>query len=348
MTAEEKKKIIRAAWLRENGHAVPFFSEAGENLKATRELLSAPERDLARQEQLLEASLGIEDYSLPSLKPNLGIGVMAVAFGCPYVLDESADPWVKPIITDANPEDVSHLQLPDPRRSGLFPQALARIDFFNERGRFPLRCVNIPSPLLTASLVWEYGSFLAALLMSPRQVHLLLEKITAATLDFLRVERERIRSLFAYTHESVYIPADLALRVSDDVAAVLTGELYREFGVRYNNALAEEYGGLVVHSCGNISRSLPAMMETKNLLGIDLVAPQNDLSLVKEITRGRTALCLRYFDWDFPTGTEVRLLEYGQRLVELFGARGILLWTHTPTVEEARRLSRSMRRACEG
>ena len=103
--AERKRETIRAAWLRANGSRVPFFIEAGENVKATRLLLSDPARDLACQEALLAAAATVDDDSLPSLKPNLGIGVMATAFGCPHVLDETNDPWVKPLIDDANPGD---------------------------------------------------------------------------------------------------------------------------------------------------------------------------------------------------------------------------------------------------
>ncbi len=343
MNDDEKKAIIRAAWRRENRSEVPFFIEAGENLKATRSALSDPGFDLARQKSALEASLEVEDYSVPSFKPNIGIGVMAIAFGCPYVLDENADPWVKPLITDDGADALESLKAPDPLRSGLFPLALERIKLFSSQKSVSTRCVNIPSPLLTASLIWEYGSFLTGMMLSPDKVHRLLERVTAATIDFLKIEREKIDNLFAFTHESVYIPPDVAIRVSDDVAAVLSPELYREFGVQYNNLLSREFGGIVVHSCGDVGNALPAMMETEGLVGIDIVAPQNDLSLIKRIACGRTALCLRYFDWDFPFGSNVDLQAYSRYLVEYFGTNGTLLWTHTPTVGEARDLGRDFR-----
>jgi hypothetical protein len=344
-TLEEKRQAIRSAWLRSAGGRVPFFVEAGEIVRATRALFDDPARDLALQESLLDAAAGIGDDTLPSLKPNIGIGVMATGFGCPHVLDEATDPWVKPVITDANPEAALSVAVPDPLRDGLLPLALERVRFFREHGRYPLRCVNLASPLLTASLVWEYGSFLAALLEHPREVHALLERITEGTLAFLRAERKAIGDLFGWTHESVWIPPEAALRLSDDVAAVLPADLYREFGVRYNNAFAGEAGGLVIHSCGDVTRSLAAMLETERLVGIDIVAPQNDLEAVQRAVAGRTALCLRYFDWDFPVGARVSLRDYGLRLVERFGERGTLLWTHTPTITEAQELARSMRSA---
>lgn len=334
--------LIRAAWLGENGRRVPYFIEAGENLKASARALRDGAFDLSRQREAILSMRHIGDWSVPSFKPNIGIGVMAIAFGCPYVLDDHADPWVKPLVMDDDGSGLESLRAPDPLNSGLYPAALDRIELFNAEADTPLRCVNIPSPLLTASLVWEYGSFLAAMLLCPGKVHRLLELVTAATLDFLRTERLRIKNLFAYTHESVYIPPDLGIRVSDDVAAVLSPELYREFGVAYNNILSKEFGGIVVHSCGDVCRTLPAMMETHGLLGIDIVAAQNDHELVRRIAGGKTALCLRYFDWDFPSGLDVDLLEYSRGLLDFFGTEGTLLWTHTATVAEAVALGSSL------
>jgi hypothetical protein len=335
MTDQAKREAIRSAWLRKSDGPVPFFIEVGENVKATGLFLSHPDQDLACQERLLDEAASIDHFNLPSLKPNLGIGVMATAFGCPHVVDDHSDPWVKPMITDDNPGDALLLASPDPMKAGLLPLALQRIEYFQRNGRYPLRCVNLPSPLLTASLVWEYGSFLAALLTYPREAHALLERITEATLAFLHVERQRLQRVFSWSHESVWLPPDIALRLSDDVAAVLPANLYREFGVRYNEMFLGECGGLVIHSCGDISRSLPAMLETRGLIGIDMVAPQNDLDLVQRLTAGRTALCLRYFEWDFPGGPTAPFSEYSERLVQRFGERGLLLWTHTPLLAEA-------------
>ena len=344
MAASSAREAVRAAWLRRNGSRVPFMIEAGPSVRATRALLNDPSADLACQEGLLDSCAAIDDDSLPSLKPNVGIGIMATVMGCPWVPDDTTDPWVHAVISDDSPFPGGLRRSPDLTRDGLMPTALERIDFFQEKGRYPLRCVNIPSPLLTASLVWEYGSFIAALQTQPREAHALLEDVTKATREFLLLQRSRIRDLFGYTHESVWIPPDVALRLSDDVAAVLTADLYREFGARYNAMLAEGFPGLVIHSCGDVSRALPAILETPGLVGIDIVAPQNDMGRIVSMVDRGAALCLRFFDWDFPVGTKVDLLDYARRLVDTAGTAGTILWTHTPGIEEARALARGMRR----
>ncbi|HUX14072.1 MAG TPA: uroporphyrinogen decarboxylase family protein [Spirochaetia bacterium] len=339
LTHAQKKQLIKETWQRRNNGYVPFFVESGTSLKATRSLITDHSRDLSVQETQLAIADQVHDYGLPSLKVNVGIGVMAAAFGCGQILDDHADPWIRPIIDDDRLDMLAKIQSPMSSGSGIESIVSAKIDHFNQNSRRQIRFVNIPSPLLTASLMWDYTSFLSALLLSPSDVHLLLEKITTATIEFLMHVKSQIRDLFAYTHESVYIPPECALRVSDDVAAILSAEQYREFGVRYNDRIAEVFGGIVVHSCGDVRNALPAMLETRNLLGIDIVAPQNDWELIRGLAGGRTALCMRYFDWDFPDAAPPDLSDYSRRLVDYFGPEGLLLWTHTPTQSEARELS---------
>ena len=95
-------------------------------------------------------------------------------------MNDEADPWVTPLIRDDNVQDVYTLKVPDPKTNPVFRQAWERIDYLQSHSDLPLRLVNVPSPLVTASLVWEYTSFIAATMLYPREVHVLMEKITGA------------------------------------------------------------------------------------------------------------------------------------------------------------------------
>jgi hypothetical protein len=136
-------------------------------------------------------------------------------------------------------------------------------------------------------------------------------------------------------HEMWYLPKEVGIRISDDTAALMSPKLYREFGVRYNARIAEAFGGLVVHSCGELKHVLPVMMETPGLRGIDLTIPQNaKWEIIKEAAAGKTALNLRHFFWDHQEeGTD--LVEYTRTLIDYFGRRGIFIQTSTPSVTEA-------------
>ena len=103
--------------------------------------------------------------------------------------------------------DVHALPVPDPAGHPVFRRAWERIDYLQAHSDLPLRVVNVPSPLVTASLIWDYTSFIEALMLYPDEAHVLLK------------------------------------RISDATAALLSPNLYREFGVRYNGKIAEAFGG---------------------------------------------------------------------------------------------------------
>lgn len=344
VTEEQKRQAIRSAWLMQDTSEVPFMIEVGEPHHATAGFLHDAAVDLEWQKEHCRTRSQLDDYFIPNLKPNLGIGIVAAAFGCEWVVDPTSDPWIKPIIGDDNPQDVYTLQIPDPAQSGMNAMALERIAYFQEHSQLPLRLVNVPSPLVTASLIWDYSSFILATITHRQEVHALLDKVTEATIEFVRLQLQKIDRLFAKSHEPWFLPPDLGIRISDDTAAVMSPRTYREFGMPYNTRISEAFGGIVVHSCGNIVHVLPAMLETPGLRGIDLVAPQNDWEKVRDITHGRTSLCLRYYNWDFPNSAAPDLMEYSRSLTDCFGRRGIMLWTQTNTFTEAKELSKSFHR----
>jgi len=206
--------------------------------------------------------------------------------------------------------------------------------------------VNVPSPLVTASLIWDYTSFIEALLILPDEVHVLLEKITEATILYIREQFKRIKNLYSVGHESLCpVPRFAGVRLSDDTAALLSPALYREFGVKYLNKISKEFGGVVIHSCGDVQNVVPAMMEIEGLKGLDFTIPQvMNWAAVRDAAAGKTVLCLRQRYWDHPQGVSVDLAEYSRKLVETFGRKGLIIETATPTAAEARALGEELHR----
>lgn len=332
----EKREAILKTWNLEPTDEVPFLIEIDYPHFATEEFYDDDEAELRWNERYhLQDRAGVYDYGLPNIKPNLGIGVMAAAFGCEQRVNNEADPWITPLIREDNVADVFTLKKPDSATNPIYQKALTRIDYLQNHSDLPLRLVNVPSPLVTASLIWEYTSFVEATILYPQEIHALLEVVTDATIEFVQIQLQRIRNLFTMGHEMWYTPPEVGLRISDDTAALLSPKLYREFGVRYNAKIAEAFHGIVVHSCGELRHVLPVMMETPHLRGIDLTIPQNSKwEVIKEAAVGKTALNLRHFFWDHEQeGTD--LVEYTRTLIEYFGRKGIFIQTSTPTAPEA-------------
>ena len=342
LSEREKKERIEKNRLLKEVPEVPFLIEVGSFHVATDRFFRNDRAELEWNIEYHRTRAAIDDYGMPNLKPNLGIGIVAAAFGCDETANEEADPWIKPLISEANVDDVYKLRIPDPVSNPAFQRAWKRIEFLQSESPLPLRAANVPSPLVTASLIWEYTSFIEALLTHPDEVHALMEKITAATIAYVKEQFSRIKNLHTPSHEMWYLPPDAGVRVSDDTAALLSPSLYREFGVKYNGLLSRAVGGIVVHSCGDVQNVVGPMMEIEGLSGLDFTIPQNpNWKAIKDAAAGKVPLYLRHLYWDHG-GEDVDLNDYSKKLLDYFGPRGLFIQTSTRTAEDARTLSEKL------
>jgi hypothetical protein len=341
---EEKKQILDAVWRLEDTDEIPFSVEIGLFHGATTAFFDDAAAEVKWSEELHRSREGVYDYGLPNIKPNQGIGTIAAAFGCEYTVNNEADPWIKSIVREENAEDVYKLAIPDPETNPVFKKVWQRIESLEKLSTMPLRMVNVASPLVTASMIWDYTSFIEATLVCPDEVHALLEKVTEATIIYIKEQFKRIHNLFSVGHESICpVPRFAGVRVSDDTAALLSPDLYREFGVKYNSQISREFGGIVVHSCGDVQYVAPVMMEIEGLKGLDFTIPQvMNWEAVRDAAAGKTVLCLRQRYWDHPQGSNVDLADYTEKLVNTFGRKGLIIETSTPTAEEARALGEQL------
>ncbi|GHV36382.1 hypothetical protein AGMMS49546_01570 [Spirochaetia bacterium] len=343
---ETKKKRIEANLRLEDVDEVPFLIEVGPMHMGTREFYNNPDAEIKWSEEHTRKREGVYDYGFPNIKPNQGINIIAAAFGCECKVNDEADPWVTPLIREENAEDVYKLKVPDPVNHPVFQKAWEHIEALQSKSSIPLRVVNVPSPLVTASLIWDYTSFIEATLTYPEEVHALLEKVTEATILYVKEQFKRIKNLYSISHEMWYVPREAGIRVSDDTAALLSPALYREFGVKYNGMIAKEFNGIVVHSCGNVTNVAAAMMEIPGLKGLDFTIPQvADWTKVRDAVAGKTALWLRHFYWDHMGDENADLVEYSKKLLDYFGRKGLFIQTSTRTPEEAAALGEKLHRA---
>ncbi len=336
----DKRSILHDTWqMKETGY-VPFMIELGPFHAAFKEYLEDDKKELDWNIQYHEQRGTFHDFALPNIKPNLGIGVIAEAFNCQGTLNEEADPWIAPRFREENRDEIKNLEVPDVLTTPIYKRAYERIDFMQTNSDLPLRLVNVPSPLVTASLIWEYTSFITATMLYPEEVHLLMEKITEATIGFVKEQVRRIKNLYTMGHEMWYIPSDIGIRISDDTAALMSPNLYREFGVKYNSMISRAFGGIVVHSCGDVQNVVEAMTEIEDVRGLDFTIPQNpNWEVIRDAAGGKIPLCLRHFYWDHGTDSRADLLAYTRKVIDYFGRKGVFIQTSTPTPEEAVDLS---------
>jgi hypothetical protein len=96
-----------------------------------------------------------------------------------------------------------------------------------------------------------------------------------------------------------------------------------------------------VHSCGDCSRVVSAMLEIPGLRGLELTMPQNTRWELIQPAVGRVALCLRHKFSDSAL-QDYEPVDFTRRLLDTFGRRGVFILTSRPTFDEARALGEKL------
>jgi hypothetical protein len=233
-----------------------------------------------------------KDDFIPRLQPQLGIGVFASAFGAKISFSDDQFPMTRPRIQPGEPaERVYSLESPAVDAAQL-GDVLAYTDAFSAAAgrRYPVALTDLQGPLDTAYLVWNTNDFLIAMLEHPKEVHHLMRLVTDLIIKFVKEMRKRVEWFVPIHFPPAHLPDGKGIAVSEDVLALLSPSLYKEFSLPYLNQLSEEFGGLVVHSCGNIAHQLENLAQVYNLRAINFGVSETRFEVMWERFGGKVVL----------------------------------------------------------
>lgn len=259
------------------------------------------EESLELQLDAITRQMELKSGNIPYLEPWFGVGVYANAFGAEYV-------WPPEGVKDSpqthyvahTEEDVEKLPEPDITKAPIMRMIIDAIDYFVEetKGEIPVCVTDTQSPIDNATLIWDTSSFFMSLCTNPEFVHKFLEKITKLTIEFTDEQIRHLRETWARPgHIMLSSTQGPGLAMSDDNIVMLSPEHYKEFAVKYNEAIAERYGGLAIHSCGNYANQLEALLSTKGLVMIDGAfslecdpTPNTNFEHFRDMLKGRNVI----------------------------------------------------------
>ena len=299
---QEREERTAGFW-RQRGGGVLFVPHAYGDYTRCR----TPAESLRCQLDAISATMDIDTDYVPFLEPWFGVGVFAAAFGCPFIQMENESPQTRYGVF--NSEQAAALEPVPIDRCAPLRLVLEAIGHFIDAtgGRIPISCTDTQSPFDTASLVWESSDFFVSMATAPETVHRLLEKITRLKIEFSRLQAAAIGERWARPgHIMPSVTAGPGLSISEDDIVMISPEHYREFCEPYNRRLAEEFGGLAVHSCGNYERQLGALLQTPGLIMVDAAFspaldpdPNRDYEFWRDTLKG-TGIILQarmHLDW---------------------------------------------------
>jgi hypothetical protein len=120
--------------------------------------------------------------------------------------------------------------------------------------------------------------------------------ITDLTIAFARVQRDLTLGLgaeFVPSGFQPWLPDGTALSLANDAGVMISPELHDEFAVPYFNRIAEAFGGVYIHSCGDWTHLLPSLEKIKGLRGLEFGASETDFGPVAERLGGKVVLACR-------------------------------------------------------
>lgn len=256
---------------------------------------------LQDKEVQLRAQLGVlrwretadlEDDFVPHMQPQGGVTVFASAFGCHVEFFKHTLPWAHPVIRQDDPPEKVY-ELPPPEvTDGQLGDMLEFTDYFvaETGGRYAVAMTDLQGPLDTAYLVWEPSAFMLAMYDHPKEVHHLMRLVTDLIIRYVKEQRSRSPEFLPCHYPPLWLPDGRGIAISDDGLAVISPKLYREFCLPYVNELSEEFGGIMIHSCGDFVHQFDNLEQVHNLRGINFGATETPFEAVWERFGGKTAV----------------------------------------------------------
>jgi hypothetical protein len=247
-------------------------------------------------EFLLEAILArsiIDDDYIPSLAPGIRQGLIPTAYGAQESWD-SDHFWVKPLVSSAR--EFLALPHPDFSRDGWAAEVLAMIRFFRQATgrRLPIQMPDMQGPLDLAANLLGTERLIEEMVDHPQDVQTMLRQLADDFNTFMRlVEAAAEGDLVPiHCHPMVWLPKESGMALSEDLLAVISPRLYRKFGVPYNERIAAEFGGVIIHSCGSIEHNLAELAQTRRLVGVNFSLNETDVNQAARILGDQAVLII--------------------------------------------------------
>ncbi len=198
--------------------------------------------------------------SVPSIRANLGTGIMLSCLGLEQETFPDKMPWLHERLTK---EQISKLTPDDIKQQGSFARGLDMMRYFKETmgDALPIYAMDTQGPFDLAHLMMGDDIFLE-LYDDPKFVHHMLEICLEIGIKTHRWMKEAIGEPMTALHHSNAIYSDsFGIRICEDTTALLGDEQIREFAVPYSKRLASSFGGAWVHYCGYNENLTDAILE---------------------------------------------------------------------------------------
>jgi uroporphyrinogen decarboxylase len=214
---------------------------------------------------------------LPGFWSEYGMCTEPSAFGSVCMWGEDEFPFAKKVLL--SPEEVDRLEKPNPRKHGLLPFVIKRLQHLQpeiEAAGHKIRFAVARGPLNIASFLMTAPEFLLAIKTDPERMHCLLALVTDFLVEWIAYQRE-------------VFPSIDGILLLDDIVGFVSREDFENFGLPYlQRAFNANVTVKFFHNDAPCKASAPLLEAAGiNLLNFGI---QHTLGEMKAWTNNRIAL----------------------------------------------------------
>jgi len=204
---------------------------------------------------------------VPSIRANMGVGVILSLLGGSQIVFEDKMPWPKEHFSKKR---LYNFSVEDIQLGGDFELGLRHMRFFREvlGNTVPIYCMDHQGPFDLAHLLFGDQIFIE-IFDDPDFVHYLLNLCVEISVKAIEIMKEISGEKLNECYHSNMIYADnMGIRICEDTSALLGPEQIAEFVIPYTAKLARHFGGGWVHYCGrndNLTKQICAIPEIKGI-----------------------------------------------------------------------------------
>jgi len=206
--------------------------------------------------------------AVPSIRANLGTGILLSCLGLEQEVFEDKMPWLQERLTK---EQVRRLEPDDIKVQGSFARGLEQMRHFRAimGEAVAIYCMDTQGPLDLAHLLLGDDLFLD-MYDDPAFVHHALELCVELTLRTTRwmkeVSGEPAETIY---HGNQIYAENMGVRVCEDTTVLISPESIEEFAMPYTRRVAQAFGGAWVHYCGRNDHLTDAILSIPEVRGIN-------------------------------------------------------------------------------
>ncbi|MDR1375158.1 MAG: hypothetical protein LBJ24_09325 [Treponema sp.] len=202
----------------------------------------------------------INDDYIPGFFPGCKQSAAPAMFGVEEVV-KGIDYTCDHILTC--PEDIDKLPDPDLKVSGSVRYYLDIEKYYLEEceGEIPVHVCDMQGPVDVAGQLFGYDNLFLCAYDDEKRFHTLLDKCVQAFILLWDAQRMLLGDHFVGIHTWGWnwVPPEHGASLSADSIVMVSDEFFRENYLPHLKPVADKFGKLIIHSCGQFDAVTPAM-----------------------------------------------------------------------------------------